>query len=149
MSGGKLSEETVGIKKRNLDEQHLVLRVAGPASADANLDFGFAEFDYHVKNVYSEVVAAGVTGSTVADVHKNGTTIFSAGGKITYTTGTTPDSYSALTAGMETGNKGDKFSLDVDTAHTTPAEGLLVHIVLTRKEPRGGNTPTNVAPSAL
>jgi hypothetical protein len=139
----------MGIKKRNLDEQHIVLQGKGGAlAADANIAVEFAEFDYHVKNVYAEVLAVGTTGSTVVDVNKNGTTIFSGAGKITFTTLVTA-AIDTLAAGMNTGSKGDKFSLDIDSIHTTPPEHLVVHIVLTKREPRGGSTPTNVAPSAL
>lgn len=140
----------MGIKKRNLDEQHIVLQGQGAAAADNHLMAAYAEFDYYIKNVYAEVAVAGVTGSMIADVNKNGTTIFSASAKITFTSATSVNTYSALTSGMEKGNKGDKFSLDIDSIHSgTPAEHLTVHIVLTRKEPQGGSTPTNVAPSAL
>ena len=141
----------MGIKKRNLDEQHIFLQDPGPAVADAEIQSAFAEFDYFVKNVYVGCAVGGITGATVVDINKDGTTIFDDTVKATLTaTVTEATAYDDLTAGMEKGDKGDRFSFDIDSIHSgTAQENTFVHIVLTRKEPQGGTTPSNVAPSAL
>jgi hypothetical protein len=136
----------MGIKSKNMDEQDFVLIVPGAVAADANLDQNFAKFSGYIHNGYGEMLGAGVTGSTIADVNKNGTTIFSAAPKITFTAAAAASSYSALSS--EAVTKGDKFSLDVDSIHTgTAPDGLAVHIRLGRRPKPGG--ATNVAPSAL
>ena len=134
----------MGIENRHLNEQRLVLKVPGDAAAAAHVDWGFADFDGYIDNIWAEVGTAGVTGSMVVDVNLNGTTIFSAAGKITFGAAVSPSSYSALATPRV--SKGDKISMDIDSVHTTEAINLTVYIVLRRK---GHQTVTNLAPSAL
>lgn len=123
----------MGIQQRNRDEQIIAFRIPGNQAAGTYKNWDFAEFDGVIANIYAEVRTAGVTGSMVVDVNKNGTTVFSDGTKITFTSAASVNAYSAVADATRQVAKGDKISVDVDSVHTTPAVDLTVYVVLTRR----------------
>lgn len=75
------------------------------------------------------VDTAGVTGSSVIDVNKNGTTVMTTN-KVTIET-TEVDSDDATTPpGITTSAvaKGDIYTIDVDSLSTTKPKGLIIHL---------------------
>ncbi len=100
------------------------------------------------KNIYALLGTAGITGSEIADVHKNGVTIFAAAPKLTFPTTVADATYSLLTAAARKVLKGDRLTLDIDSVHSgTAAIDLWVYIVIRRKT--DNSVETNLAPSAL
>lgn len=135
------------IRKRALGEQHILLRSRSTQAAGLTFDTGFVENDGVIDNIYALLGTAGITGAEIADVHKNGTTVFAASPKITFAAATAVDAYSLLTAAGRKVLKGDRLTLDVDSIHSTAAVDLWVHIVI--KQKTDNSVETNVAPSAL
>jgi hypothetical protein len=121
------------IKLRQTEELLVTLNLPGPQTADLNLASFLVPFACRLKAIYAKLTVAGVTLTSIYDVNKNGTTIYS-GTKLTFaTTVADPVSYAALTADPTEFVKGDVISVDLDTAHSgTPAEGLVILLVLQR-----------------
>ena len=125
----------MGIAVRNLDEAWVTFFVPGTQTASNVKAMEIVPFDGFITNVHAELVTAGVTGSQVVDLNKNGTTIFAAAAKITFTAAAAVNAYSALTSRAV--SKGDKISLDVDSIHSgTAAVGLLVHMQISKRDSR-------------
>lgn len=120
------------IKVRNQSEFIVRFRVAGAVAADAAVDAFLVPFACRIKAMYAKLVTAGVTGSMIVDLNKNGTTIFANAPKLTWATAAVDPSYDTLAADPTELVKGDMLSMDVDSIHTTPAEGLVVELVLER-----------------
>ncbi len=120
------------IKVRNQSE--FIVHLENPAlqAADDNVAVFLVPFALRLKAIYAKVVAAGTTGSMIVDLSKNGTTIFANAPKLTWATTDVDPSYDTLAADPTTFAKGDMISMDVDSVHTTPAEGLVVELVLER-----------------
>ena len=136
----------MAIRTKNIGEQIIEFVVPALQAADTNLAIAFADFDGFIKNIYAEVLAAGTTGNQKIDIHKNGVTIFGGATKINIATGVTTATYDTVTDLLAQIVKGDKLSLDLDTVHTTPADGLIVQMRIVRKRP---GALTNVAPASL
>lgn len=139
------------IKLRQTEEILVVLNLPGAQDADLNLASFLVPFACRLKAIYAKLTVAGTTLTSIYDVNKNGTTIYS-GTKLTFATGTVdPVSYATLTADPTEFVKGDVISVDVDTAHSgTAAEGLVLLLVLQRgKASRAAATVTGgVGPEA-
>jgi hypothetical protein len=121
------------IKLRQTEELLVTLNLPGAQAADLNLASFLVPFACRLKAIYAKLTVSGTTGTSVYDVNKNGTTIYSST-KLTFGTGSVdPVSYAALTADPTLFAKGDVISVDIDTAHSgTPAEGLVLQLVLQR-----------------
>jgi hypothetical protein len=88
-------------------------------------------FSGTILSVGANVVTAGVTGTMVIDIHKNGTSIMTTD-KIGIETGEI-DSEDATTQPALTADSfvaGDLFTFNVDAIQTTPAKGLTVRMVI-------------------
>ncbi len=131
------------IKIRQHEELLVTLNYPLAQAADANVASFLVPFACRLKAIYAKLTVAGTTLTSVYDVNKNGTTIYS-GSKLEFaTTAVDPVAYNALSADPTEFVKGDVLSLDCDTAHTTPAEGLVVQLVLQRgKASRAAATAT-------
>lgn len=140
------------IKERNMGEELFVLRKSGSAAAANDIDFFCAPFNGFISAVYAVFGVMGTDGTgaptqdVIADVKKNGTSIFSGAGKINWThaaqvgtanTPTNASTYGALSANPTVVAKGDFLRLDITqilngTSPTQPTD-LTVHIVLSKK----------------
>jgi hypothetical protein len=125
----------MGIRIKNLHNYILRLRVNSTLSATTDKDCVVAPFAGQISNVFSTFTTLGTAAHPILDVHKNGTTIFSASTKITGTTTSGVMSYSALSSPNV--DAGDIFTLDVDTSGTA-AVNATVLITITRTD-----VPTN------
>jgi len=131
----------MGIKVRNLDEIVVKLQGQGGAlAADANLDGFVVPFACKLKAIFARVLAAGTTGTMIVDVNKNGTTIFSGAAKLTWASASVSPTYAAYTTDPADFVEGDRIGLDIDSVHTTPAEGLIVELVLSRSKRSSAGT---------
>lgn len=134
----------MGIKRKNMDEQVIILRASEPVVADDHVDTDFADFDHFVKNIHMECAVVGATGTTSVDVNRDGTTILSAA--IDLTADLIPTAYPTVSDANRVGAKGDRYSLDVDAVETTVPQGLIVQLLLARKDPgpTRNDTPVNL-----
>lgn len=120
------------IKIRQTEE--LLVRLDSPKAqtADLNVAQFLVPFACRLKAIYAKLRVAGTTATSIYDISKNGTTLYS-GSKLEFATGTVdPVAYNAFTTDPTTFVKGDVIHVDVDTAHTTPAEGLMLILILQR-----------------
>ena len=137
----------MGTEPRHASAVEYILQDPAVAVADANTASFIVPFDGFIENIHAEVRVAGITGAMIADLNKNGTTIFAASEKITFGAAVAPSDYSLLTAGAEQVAKGDMISLDIDSIHSgTAAELLAVHVRLNR---RNQGVTTNLTPANL
>lgn len=135
----------MGIRRRNLDEQDIVLNSSGGNLAVANgVEQDFAAFAGFISNLFAVKDAADAGAATQADIRQNGVTIFSGATKIQFADGATVATYGPLTS--QNVAKGDRFSLDIKSVAGAPGKGLVVHLRLTK---RGRQAMANLAPSAL
>lgn len=134
----------MGIKRRNLDEQVIILRAGEPVAADNHVDADYAHFNHFIKNIHAEVAVVGATATTSVDLNRNLVSVLAA--TIDFTADLIPTAYPALTATGQVGSKGDRYSLDVDAVETTPPQGLTIHLTLARKNP---GAVQNVTPANL
>ena len=136
------------IRIKNIGEQRILLKARSTQAAGLTFDTAFVENDGVIDNIYALLGTAGITGSEIADVHKNGVTIFAAAPKLTFPTTVADATYSLLTAAARKVLKGDRLTLDIDSVHSgTAAIDLWVYIVIRRKT--DNSVETNLAPSAL
>ena len=119
------------IRNRSTEDFNVQVSIPGTQTAATNKFFLEVPFAGRLKAIKAILGAAGVTGSQVVDVNKNGTTIFSGAGKITFGATTAP-TYAALTADPTEFVKGDNVSVDVDSIHTTAAVNLSIWLVFSR-----------------
>lgn len=115
----------------------LVIRALGSATNASTATTVGGDFEMPFTGVLTGIGAyvdtAGVTGTAVFDVHKNGTTVMTTS-KITIDT-TEKTSRTAVTAPVITTTalaEGDIITIDIDTAQTTPAIGLSVWLEISR-----------------
>ena len=120
------------IKLRQQEEILVQLDNPKLQAADLNVAQFVVPFACRLKGVLAKLTVAGTTGSMIVDVNKNGTTIFSAAPKITFATTAQEPTYAALTTDPTTFVKNDVISVDVDSVHSTPGEGLSLLVVLQR-----------------
>jgi len=130
------------IKLRNMDHALIELVAPGTVTAAADKDAAIVPFNGFITNIYANCVSGG-TGPTasIADVNKNGTTIFAAATKVTFAATTGVATYSAQNVDPTPVSAGDVLSLDVDSVSTSP-KGLVVAILVSRTNPGGA---TNLA----
>ena len=138
----------MGIAVRNVDYQVVQLRNPGTQAAAVARDVALAEMDGYIANIYAELETAGTTGNQISDIHRAAAagasaTIFTGATKITHATTSRTATYSAVSATEQKVKKGDRFSLDVDSIHTTAAIGLVVYIHIKKRDP---GAVKNVAP---
>lgn len=120
------------IKIRNQAELVLDLGVPGTQSATADKQVFVVPFACQLKAIFAKLGTAGVTGSQIIDVNKNGVTIFSNATKLTFATAVQACTYGPFTADPTQFAKGDIITVDVDQIHTTPAKNLALVLVLQR-----------------
>ena len=127
----------MGVELDNLDEQVLQMGVPGTQTATTDKEFVTCPMDGFIKAIIAKLGTAGITGTQVVDIHKNGVTVFGSLAKIVFaTTNVAPNAHPAY--GDISVLKGDQLSLDVDTIHSgTVAEDLTVALVIS-KRPRQG-----------
>jgi len=137
----------MAIRTKNIGEQIIEFVVPALQAADTNLAIAFADFDGFIKNIYAELITAGITGNQKVDIHKNGVTIFGGATKINFATTSKTATYDTVTDVLAQIVKGDLLSLDVDSIHSgTAGDGLLVQMRIVRGRP---GALTNVAPASL
>ena len=132
-------------------EDVFVLRKVGSAAVANKVDFFSSPWAGFIKAVYAVFGVMGTDGTgsptqdVIADIKKNGTSIFSGAGKLNWThanqvgTANTPSAastYGALTTNPTAVAKGDLIQLDITqilngTTPTQPTD-LTVYVVLTR-----------------
>lgn len=139
------------IKIKNTEEFIIELRKTGAAAVANVIDVAIAPANGFLKGVLAGFGLMGTDGTgaptqdVIADIKKNGTSIFSGATKINFThakevgTANTPilaDNYGALSASPVPVSKGDRLELDITqilngTAPTQPQD-LVVYLVFTR-----------------
>jgi hypothetical protein len=136
------------IRKRNIEEQWIVLTNRSTQAAIVEAATAIAEFNGRIANVYGFLRTAGITGAQVVDLNVNGTTVFGAGSvKISFATTVATATFDPVAEASLRVSKGDRISIDVDSVHSgTAAIGLTIFVQLLR---RGKDATTFVAPSAL
>jgi hypothetical protein len=107
------------IRKKNLSHEVFTLKTLGSVTAATNKDGFIVPFDGFISNLYG--LCSTITGNTnsILDINKNGTTIFGAAVKCTFTTGSVTASFSALTSNPTSVSAGDLITLDADSVSTT------------------------------
>ncbi len=122
----------MAIRTRNLHHKVYHLKSSATLTAAGNKDCVAIEFPGYITNLVGKLGTAG-TGSTntIADVHKNGTTIFAAATKATFAATTGTATYSALDDEPTPVVAGDLLTLDVDQISSGPAN-LDVAITVSR-----------------
>jgi hypothetical protein len=120
------------IQLRNTEDFLVDFSVPGTQTAATNKVCWVAPFAGRIKALYAKLGTAGVTGSQVNDISKNGTTIFGTPG-IDFATTAVDPTYNALAADPHEFVKGDVFTLDVDSIHTgTAAVNLCLFMTVSR-----------------
>lgn len=139
------------IKVRNLGEERIELQKSGAAAVANNIDNFIVPYSGFIKAIYATFGVMGTDGTgaptqdVIADIKKNGTSIFSGATKINFShalqvgtanTSVTADSYGAFTANPTLVTKGDFLRLDITqilngTTPTQPTD-FIVHVVLAR-----------------
>jgi len=127
------------IELRNKGEFLVVFQVGGALAVDNALNAFKVPFPARLKAINAKLVTAGVTGSMIVDINKNGTTIFSGALKLTFATTAVDPTYDTFATDPTTFDLADMLSLDVDSVHTIPAEGLVVELVLERQRISGSS----------
>lgn len=147
------------IKIKNTSEFLLLLDKSGVAGLGTSQDYFIAPFAGKIKAIYAVFGLMGTDGTgsptqdVIVDIMKNGTTIFSGAGKLSWAhagqlgTANTPTpatSYAALTTNPPSVAKGDKIRVDTTqllngTGPTQPSD-LMVYITLERSR---GQSPTS------
>jgi hypothetical protein len=140
------------IKEKNLADEMFLLKKAGVVAATTGQDYFLAPFNGFITAIVAGFGLMGTDGTgsptqdLIADIMKNGTTIFSGAGKISWAhagqlgTANTPSlatSYAAMTTDPPAVSKGDKIRLDVTqilngTSPTQPSD-IYVYVVLSKK----------------
>lgn len=122
----------------------LVLYLDAPSTQTAAINKAFKTipFPCELIGIVSRLGTAGVTGTQVNDIKKNGTTIFSKAAKITFATAVlTPTAFAsdetAITTPVQFA-EGDNVSLDVASIHSGTAAINLSTILLFRRTQVGG-----------
>jgi hypothetical protein len=125
-----------------MHHQLINLTSVGTLTAATNKAMAVSPCAGKIVNIFSTCSDVG-TGSTktIADVHLNGTTIFSQSTKITISTVSTTVSYSTLSSQPTNVAAGDIFTLDIDSVGTAMVN-LGVRICITRS---GVQEESNVA----
>jgi hypothetical protein len=139
------------IKVKNLSEIIIPLKKSGSAAVANNIDNFTSPVTGRIKAIFATFGVMGTDGTgaptqdVIADIKKNGTSIFSGAGKInwahagqlgTANTPTQASAYGALTTNPTLVNKGDFLRLDITqilngTAPTQPTD-LTVFVVIER-----------------
>lgn len=139
------------INQRNKGEEVILLRKPGAAAVANAIDGFVMPFNGVIKAIFASFGVMGTDGTgsptqdVIADIKKNGTSIFSGAAKLnwahagqvgTANTPTTP-SYGALTTNPPSVNKGDFLRLDITqilngTSPVQPTD-LTVHVVIRKK----------------
>ena len=139
------------IRVRNLGEERIELQKAGAAAVANDIDNFIVPYNGFIKAIYAVFGVMGTDGTgaptqdVIADLKKNGTSIFSGATKInwahagqvgTANTSTSASSYGALTTNPTAVKKGDFLRLDITqilngTSPTQPTD-LVVHVVISR-----------------
>lgn len=140
----------MGIKIKSDDEvlDRLVGSSTGVHVAATDQDTYVCPMSGSIKSIRAEIGVAGVTGTGTVNLKKNQANMFANATPFTWASGSTATVYDAtdFAAGTVISVvKGDKISLDVTTVHTTPAKGLAVEFVITRK-PNVAITTGNLDP---
>jgi hypothetical protein len=125
----------------------MVLKSPGTQTAAVGKDWDFVLKDGKIVNVYAILRTAGITGTQIVDLNKNGTTVFGAGTvKISFATTVPTATYDPL-ASLNVA-KGDKISIDVDSIHSgTAAVELTVIVDIEFKT--GQAVETHLSPALL
>lgn len=139
------------IKVRNLGEERIELQKAGAAAVANDIDNFIVPYAGVIKAVYAVFGVMGTDGTgaptqdVIADIKKNGTSIFSGATKINWShakmlgtanTSIGADNYGALSTNPTPVKKGDFLRLDITqilngTSPTQPTD-LIVHVVISR-----------------
>lgn len=115
--------------------RYVLFKVIEPSTSHtASTTFGGdleIPFDGQIVEIGAFVDTAGVTGTAVIDVNKNGTTMMVTN-KIKIDTAEKTSRTATLPAQLTTVDvkKGDILTVDVDTIQTTPAKGLTVFLTI-------------------
>lgn len=130
----------MGIRIKNLHNTELVLAKPGTVTGNS-IACVRVPFDGYITNIVADIVTPGTgsTSSSVLDIHKNGTTIFTSATKITISSAGVV-TYSGMSATPTPVSAGDILTLDADSlAIGTPAN-LSVSVVVSKTEV---NEPSN------
>jgi hypothetical protein len=133
------------IQARNIGQRWVQLAVGGLQAAGNDLQVWIAEYDGFIENIFGRLLVAGTTGSQAVDLNKNLVTLLGAT-KIAFASTVVTATYPAATDVVRSFSKGDRISLDNDTVHTTPGRGLIVTLLVSRKDAGG---PTFIDPASL
>ena len=130
------------IDRRRESDLLVELNVAGTQTAATDKACKVIPFACELIGFLAALGTAGVTGSQVVDIHKNGTTIFSKSAKITFaTTVATMTAFAsdetAVTSPVQFA-EGDVVTLDVDSVHSGSAAVNLCVTLLFRRTGVGG-----------
>lgn len=130
------------IHTKNTADLIMYLDAPGTQTAAINKSFRTLPFPCELIGIVTRLGTAGVTGTQVNDIKKNGTTIFSKAAKITFATAVlTPTAFAsdetAITAPVQFA-EGDNVSLDVASIHSGTAAINLSTILLFRRIQVGG-----------
>lgn len=122
------------IRVRNVADFVDKITVAGTQSAADNLGLSMAPFNGVIDAIYAKLGTAGVTGTQITDLKKNGTSIFSGSTKLNFGDGTTACTYGALSTNPTPVAKGDIIRVQTTQVNSgTPAKDLIIYIVYTRQ----------------
>lgn len=139
----------MGIVMHDVNEVVMDLSVPGTQTTNANAASTVMPFAGTIRGILARLgTAPTVAGNNIFDILKNGTTIFAAAPKITFATGATTPTYSALTANPTIVAKGDVLTVaNVGTATVGVNLGLLVTIRRNRASVEGVDTDSISAKS--
>jgi hypothetical protein len=131
----------MGIRTKNLQNTELQLVDPGVVAAANDQAAVRVPFDGYISNIVARCATYGTgsTSSTVADVHKNGTTIFGSATKVTLSSEGAV-TYSTMSATPTPVSAGDILTLDVDSVAIGSPTDLVVSVVISKTEV---NEPSN------
>lgn len=130
----------MSIRSKNITDVADRLHQHGTQSVSADIDSTIAPFTGIIAAIFARLRVAGVTGSQVTDIQKNGVSIFSSGG-LTYGATVVP-TYGTLTQNPTKVVKGDQIALTTTSVHTTPGKSQVVWLVYRRARASRSNDAT-------
>lgn len=125
------------IKLKNQGEVVENLQLIGAQAVGTEKAIYVVPFAVQLKAIFAKLGTAGVTGSQIVEIKKNGVTIFSDAVKLTFATAVQAATYGPLTVNPTKFAKGDVITVDITQIHTTPAKGCSILLTFQRLKGSG------------
>jgi len=123
----------MAIVVKDWNEYVMELSVPGTQTVANDLEVMVVPFPGVIRGILARLDTAGVTGTQITDIKKNGTSIFSGSGKLNFGDGLRVPTYGVYTANPTVVAKGDTLSIHTTQVNSgTPGKSLAIQINIRR-----------------